>query len=305
VREQRIRSASAKLLKRAENAGHLLAATTSKAIGVADGWIRKRVIQLKQRSAPARERVEAVVDLVVRKIRPLTRPLRAFLARIAPFVSRLVLLVAAVIGWVLSSIASTIEWTRGAAIERVIPAAGRGTGLASAAIDPVRAGALSCLVAAGLLIGSQFLDYRGVAVGAPLYQGQIAVDAPAPVTATAVTGTAHLWLLIPVAIGAGVLAVGMLRGGGRNLAIAIAALGLVTVAVALVVDLPKALDPVNALPYSDATTRLLGGFWAQLSAGIALVVSGGVLLRGNRGGSSRRTVKPAARTVDLAPAGGN
>lgn len=305
MREQRIKSAGAQLLEGAENAGRLLAATISNAIGVADGWIRQRVIRLKQWSAPARDRVEAVVDLVAVKIRPLTRPLRAILARIAPLVARLVLLVAAVIGWVLSSIASTIEWTRGAVIERLIPAAGRGTGLASAAIDPVRTGAFSCLIAAGLLIGSQFLDYRGVAVGAPLYQGQIAVDAPAPVTATAVTGSAHLWLLIPVAIGAGILAVGILRGGGRNLAIAIAALGLITVAVALVVDLPKALDPVNALPYSDATTRLLGGFWAQLSAGIALVVSGAVLFRGNQGGRSRRTVKPAARAVDLAPAGGN
>lgn len=305
MREQRIKSAGAQLLERAENAGRLLAATISNAIGVADGWIRQRVIRLKQWSAPARDRVEAVVDLVAVKIRPLTRPLRAILARIAPLVARLVLLVAAVIGWVLSSIASTIEWTRGAVSERLIPAAGRGTGLASAAIDPVRTGAFSCLIAAGLLIGSQFLDYRGVAVGAPLYQGQIAVDAPAPVTATAVTGSAHLWLLIPVAIGAGILAVGILRGGGRNLAIAIAALGLITVAVALVVDLPKALDPVNALPYSDATTRLLGGFWAQLSAGIALVVSGAVLFRGNQGGRSRRTVKPAARAVDLAPAGGN
>ncbi len=305
MREQRIKSAGAQLLEGAENAGRLLAATISNAIGVADGWIRQRVIRLKQWSAPAVDRVEAVVDLVAVKIRPLTRPLRAILARIAPLVARLVLLVAAVIGWVLSSIASTIEWTRGAVIERLIPAAGRGTGLASAAIDPVRTGAFSCLIAAGLLIGSQFLDYRGVAVGAPLYQGQIAVDAPAPVTATAVTGSAHLWLLIPVAIGAGILAVGILRGGGRNLAIAIAALGLITVAVALVVDLPKALDPVNALPYSDATTRLLGGFWAQLSAGIALVVSGAVLFRGNQGGRSRRTVKPAARAVDLAPAGGN
>ncbi|MFM9043014.1 MAG: hypothetical protein ACKOPI_02535 [bacterium] len=305
MRGQRIKSAGAQLFEGAENAGRLLADTTSRAIGIADGWIRQRLIRLKQWSAPVRDRVEAVVDLVTVKIRPLTRPLRAILARIAPLVARLVLLVAAVIGWVLSSIASTIEWTRDAVIERLIPAAGRGAGLASAAIDPVRTGAFSCLVAAGLLIGSQFLDYRGVAVGAPLYQGQIAVDAPAPVTATAVTGSAHFWLLIPVAIGAGILAVGILRGGGRNLAIAIAALGLITVAVALVVDLPKALDPVNALPYSDATTRLLGGFWAQLSAGIALVVSGAVLFRGSQGGPSRRRVKPAPRAVDLAPAGGN
>ncbi|MFM8527377.1 MAG: hypothetical protein ACKOBH_04595, partial [bacterium] len=120
-----------------------------------------------------------------------------------------------------------------------------------------------------------------------------------------ISNAATTLLLIPVAIGAGILAVGILRGGGRNLAIAIAALGLITVAVALVVDLPKALDPVNALPYSDATTRLLGGFWAQLSAGIALVVSGAVLFRGSQGGPSRRTVKPAPRAVDLAPAGGN
>jgi len=305
VREQRIKSVGAQLLNRAEVAGRRLAATISRVSGDADDWTKERAVQLKQWSAPAGDRVVAIVDLVVRKIRPLTDPLRAVLAGIAPLVARLVLLVAAVIAWVLSSIASTIEWTRGALTERLAPAAGRGTGLASAAIDPVRTGALSCLVAAGLLVGSQFLDYRGVAVGAPLYQGQIAVDAPAPVTATAVTGSAHLWLLIPVAIGAGVLAVGMLRGGGRNLAIAISALGLVTIAVTLVVDLPKALDPVNALPYSDATTRLLGGFWAQLSAGIALIVSGGVLFRGNRGGSSRRSVKPAARAVDLATAGGN
>ncbi len=305
MREQRIKSVGAQLLTRAERTGRQFAATVSETAGVASAWTRKLLFQVKEWSAPARDRVVAIVDLVARKIRPLTDPLRAVLARIAPLVARLVLLVAAVIAWVLSSIASTIEWSQGALTERLAPAAGRGTGLASAAIDPVRTGALSCLVAAGLLVGSQFLDYRGVAVGAPLYQGQIAVDAPAPVTATAVTGSAHLWLLIPVAIGAGVLAIGVLRGGGRNLAIAIAALGLVTVAVALVVDLPKALDPVNALPYSDASTRLLGGFWAQLSAGVALIVSGGVLFRGNRGGPSRRSVKPAARAVDLAPAGGN
>ncbi len=273
--------------------------------GDADDWTKERLVQLKQWSAPARNRVEAIIHRFVLKIRPLTRPLSSALARIAPLVTRLVLLVAAAIISVLSSIASAIEWTGSTVTERLVPVAERGTEFASAAIDPVRTGVLTCLVAAGLLIGSQFLDYRGVAVGAPLYQGQIAVDAPAPVTATAVTGSAHLWLLIPVSIGAAVLAVAVLRGGGRNLAIAIAALGLVTVAVALIVDLPKALDPVNALPYSDASTRLLGGFWAELSAGLALIVSGGVLVRGNRGGPSGRAVRSAARAADLAPAGGN
>lgn len=305
MRGQRIKSVSGQLLEGAENAARLLTGKISKTIGVADGWIRKRVLRLEQWSAPARDRVEAIVELVTQKVSPLTRPLRAVLAKVATLIARLAQVIAAAIVLVLSSIASTIEWTRDAVIERLIPAAGRGTDLASAAIDPVRTGAFSCLIAAGLLIGSQFLDYRGVAVGAPLYEGQIAVDAPAPVTATAVTGSAHLWLLIPVAIGAGFLAVGILRGGSRNLAIAIAALGLITVAVALVIDLPKALDPVNALPYSDATTRLLGGFWAQLSAGIALVASGAVLFRGNQGEPSRRTAKPAARAVDLATAGGN
>ena len=212
---------------------------------------------------------------------PILDPILSAVSRVAPSIARLPLAVADAIAIVIAGIASVIELAVRFLENRVQPAIGRATTILGQRINPISTGLTVTFASAALLIGSQFLDYRGVAVGAPLYEGQIAADAPAPLTATAVTGDAHFWVMIPIAVVIAIAAFASLRRDNRHLGILICTLGLIVVAITLAIDLPKGLDPVYALPYSDASTRLLGGFWAELFAGVALAVSGGVLMRGD------------------------
>ena len=54
-----------------------------------------------------------------------------------------------------------------------------------------------CAGAAVALAASQFADYRGVAVGAPAYEGEIGTVAPAPLTDLETAGSAHAYALVP------------------------------------------------------------------------------------------------------------
>ena len=71
-------------------------------------------------------------------------------------------------------------------------------------------------IAAAIGLGvSQFFDYHGVAVDAPNYAGSVGATAPAPLVGTKTAGSAHLWVLIPVAVAAVVLIIGAFRGDRR------------------------------------------------------------------------------------------
>jgi hypothetical protein len=73
---------------------------------------------------------------------------------------------------------------------------------------------------------SQFFDYHGVVVDAPGYAGKLGAEVPAPITDRETAGSAHLWILLPVAALAAILTVAAFRGRPR-LASGVAVCGLV------------------------------------------------------------------------------
>ena len=174
-------------------------------------------------------------------------------------------------------------------------------------ITPTRAVGAVVLAAAIMLAASQFVDYRGVEIGVPQYEGVEAV-APPPQTDRDPAGAAHSYLLLPVAV----LAIGALAfalRGRWQLGRAVSLLGLVAVAVSLLVDMPKGLDEgLAARSFEGARATLIEGFWVQLSAAAVLVVAGALLSRYVRlqgqpaGRRSRRTRRSSRRAAPAAGA---
>ena len=304
VDRAKIKDASASLIEQARTATTRGVSAASKRFGEASATASAVKKTLEQRMSPARDAADRVARKLAAILSPATKPIRALLGAIAPFIAWVPVGLAALLAFVLSAIASTIERLQRAWRERLIPALSSAAAFLSQRLTPTLIAAGCAVVSSGLLIGSQFLDYRGVAVGAPLYEGEIAVDAPAPITATAIAGSAHFWVMVPIALVAALAALAAARRGNRTLALAVSALGTAAVVITLAVDLPKGLDPVYALPYSDAVTRLLGGFWAELFSGLALLVSGVMLARGNAPRSAVKRVRKSSPGSDLAAAGG-
>jgi hypothetical protein len=144
-------------------------------------------------------------------------------------------------------------------------------------------------IAAAVGLGvSQFFDYHGVAVDAPNYAGEFNSVAPAPIVGTKTAGSAHLWVLIPVAVAAVVLIIGAYRGEKR-LAGAVTICGLLGLAVALAIDLPQGLDAGRpGLAFSGSEAQLLQGFWAEVSCSAILMLCGGLLALYSRGVTAER-----------------
>jgi hypothetical protein len=174
-------------------------------------------------------------------------------------------------------------------------------------VTPTRTVAAVVVCAAFALAASQFVDYRGVEIGVSLYQGVEGI-APPPQTDREVAGSAHSYLMLPLAALVIVAVVFALRGRWQ-LGRAISLLGLVAIAVSLLVDMPKGLDEgLAARDFEGARATLLEGFWVQLAAAAVLVVTGVLLsryvrlrvepARGGRrrraGGSRRGRAAPAA-----------
>jgi hypothetical protein len=161
--------------------------------------------------------------------------------------------------------------------------------LAEREVTPIRAALAVAAVAAIALAGSQFADYRSIAIGTDDYIG-VETVAPAPEVdeARASAGSAHAWLGLPLAVGALVAVLACARGN-RKAAWWLAPIGLIVIAVSLIVDVPKGLDEGDAaVAYQGAEASLLGGFWVQLACGVLLValapiISG--LLRSKAGGA--------------------
>jgi hypothetical protein len=157
--------------------------------------------------------------------------------------------------------------------ERAVRAATR----ASAVLTPQRGICLAILGAAGCLLAAQFVDYRAVEIGQPGYAGLPAANAPT-VDAEA-AGQAHAYLLVPVALLAAALALVVLRNGRRRgLGRIVFALGALSLAVVLLVDLPAGGDAGELTSrFSGASAVLLDGFYAQIAAAAGLML-GGMLL---------------------------
>ena len=158
-------------------------------------------------------------------------------------------------------------------------------------VTPGRAALIVAVGAAAALAASQFLDYRGISVGTPAYEG-VETVAPAPEVdrGREQTGAAHAWVMLPIAAAALVVIVLAARGRWR-LARLLIPLGLIVIVVGIVVDVPAGLDEGNAATaYEGAEAVLLEGFWAQLAAGAVLIVSGPLLaarLRPQRAGATQ------------------
>jgi hypothetical protein len=163
-------------------------------------------------------------------------------------------------------------------LERGIRRAGvvlvRAATAASGVITPGRAAAGVLVAAGACLIASQFIDYRAVEIGQPGYAGLPEV-AKAPTVEARTAGAAHAYLLVPVgalAAGLGLLA---LRRERRPIGLAVAALGLLSLATILLVDLPRGLDEgAQTSRFSGATAVLEDGFFAELSAAGGMVLAG-------------------------------
>jgi hypothetical protein len=169
------------------------------------------------------------------------------------------------------ALASGERWVRRgcALLARVATAASR-------AVTPGRAAAALLIGAGALLVASQFIDYRGIEIGQPGYAQlpQTAV-AKAPTVDVRTAGEAHAYLLVPVGLLAMVLGALGLRRESRRLGLAVAALGLLSLAVILLVDLPHGLDEGTQTSRFAGTSAVLeDGFYAELAA------AGGLLLAG-------------------------
>jgi hypothetical protein len=140
-----------------------------------------------------------------------------------------------------------------------------------------RAICLAILISAGFLLAAQFFDYRAVEIGQPGYAGLPAAEPPTRGAETA--GEAHSYLLILPALLAGFLAIAVLRNERRRgLGRIVFALGLLSLAVVLLVDLPAGTDVgAQATRFSGARAVLYDPFYVEVAAAIGLML-GGMLL---------------------------
>jgi len=142
---------------------------------------------------------------------------------------------------------------------------------------------LVALVGAGLLVASQFQDYRAIEIGQPGYSAvQEITRAPRSEVKTPID--THSFLLVIAGIAAFGAAVLSAISRKRISGLVLAAAGGLTLVVAIAIDLPAGLDAeVAELSYSGVNAILLSGFWIELAAGAVLLVSGlGLMLEPSR-----------------------
>jgi len=175
---------------------------------------------------------------------------------------------------------------------------------ASRVLTPARAAAV-VLIATGICLAvSQFIDYRAVEIGQPGYAGLPQV-VHAPTVETRTAGAAHAYLLVPIGILAMALGLLALVRERRNLGLLVAALGLLSIAVVLLVDLPAGLDEGSQTShFAGANAVLEDGFFAELSAAGGMVLAGllyyarpcriRISLSGRAASARRRRPRPRA-----------
>ena len=231
-----------------------------------------------------------------RRLRPIFGPVGAIASRVAPLVTRSLLLavqlVAALIALVLEL--AQLAIVRLSGLLTVVSLA-----LAEwlrRHVTPRSTVAFVGGCAAVLLGVAQFSDYHGVAVDAPNYAGEIGRTVPAPITGTETAGSAHLWVLLPVAALALPLLIGAYRGN-RRVAAGVAACGVIGLAVAIAIDLPQGLETGRAgLAFYGADAELLGGFWVEVAASATLMLTGCLLPLYSRDPARQRKRRRARRS---------
>lgn len=198
------------------------------------------------------------------------------------------------VGVVILRLLSALE--RG--VRRFLSTTVRAATRASKMLTPRRAICTVIVASAACLAVSQFVDYRAVEVGQPGYAGL--PGATPPTVGIEHAGQPHLYLLLPVALLAAVLAGLALRTGVPRLGRFVVALGLLSLAVILLVDLPAGLDTSSqASRFSGTSAVLDNGFYAELASTAGLMFGGLLLARGPRRARARRR-KPGPRRRRLA-----
>jgi hypothetical protein len=169
---------------------------------------------------------------------------------------------------------------------------------ASAVVTPQRAIGTTIVASAACLAVAQFVEYRAVEIGQPGYAGLPAATPPTVAAETA--GEAHAYLLAPVALLAAALAMAAMRTPRRRgekstpgrlfgpsaarrrlqgLGRVVFLLGLLSLAVVLLVDLPAGLDAgAETSRFSGATAVLFEGFYAEIAAATGLMLGGALLI---------------------------
>ena len=252
----------------------------------------------RRRRREARRQVRPERDLATRlhwaahewgrRLWPVAAPVAAFFGWIGRPVSRGLLLVvqlfAGLIAVVLEVGLIVVRWVGGALMSGaliVVEATRRHVTQRSTVAF------VGICAAVGLGV-SQFFDYHGVAVDAPDYAGEIGAIAPVPITDRHTAGSAHLWILLPVAVLAVILMVAAYRGRPR-LAGGVAVCGLIGLAVAIAIDLPQALEVGRpGLAFNGTQAKLLEGFWAEVACSAVLILCGGLLAHYSRGVTAER-----------------
>jgi hypothetical protein len=169
---------------------------------------------------------------------------------------------------------------------------------ASGVLTPERALCTVIIAAAACLVASQFIVYRGVEIGQPGYAGLPAASPPTVGAKTA--GEAHSYLLIPVALLAAALAGIAMRKRRRRLGRIVFGLGLVSLAVILLVDLPAGLDAgAQAARFSGARAVLEDGFAAELASAAGLMLGGLLLVSAPRAAARYHARRCRTRTSSL------
>jgi hypothetical protein len=153
---------------------------------------------------------------------------------------------------------------------------------ASAVLTPQRAICLTIAGAAACLVVAQFVDYRAVEVGQQGYAGLPAAEAPTVGAETA--GQASAYLLVPVGLLAAALAAwAAIDERRRGLGRIVFALGLLSLGLILIVDLPAGLDAgAEATRFSGAEAVLYDAFYAQIAAAAGLMLGGAMLSYAHR-----------------------
>jgi hypothetical protein len=167
------------------------------------------------------------------------------------------------------AVAALERWVRriAALLVRVVAAA-------SALITPARAAAFVLIATGACLVVSQFIDYRAVEIGQPGYAG-LGDVATVPTVEARTAGAAHAYLLVPVGIAAMALGLLALRREAKKLGLLVAALGLLSLALILLVDLPHGLDEgTQTSRFAGASAVLQDGFFAELAAAGGMVLAG-------------------------------
>jgi hypothetical protein len=258
------------------------------------GWAAAR-----RRGGPAaaavRKRLGPVLSPLAGAARALWRGVSAVLRPVAPLAAAGLFAVVRAIGALLSAILAVASRVR-ALVVGVASAVKRWV---DAHVTAARAAAALALAAAVAVAASQFIDYRGIAIGADQYQGDAGEVAPVPQLNREPAGDAHAYLMLPLALAAAVLTWLALRGR-RRLALGVSLIGLAGIVVSLAVDLPQALDTGRiGEAYEGTEARLLTGFWMQL-IGSAVLVGAGLALARFAGGAGARTERSGSPTQTAA-----